>query len=101
MPAYNVTVEFEMTDGRTLSCEYGLSVTPGNYTGLPENCYPDECDVGDPTYYIDGDEIEYKDLPKGLDKIADTMYEDGQSDRRFKYAESYNEPDFDDYDPYD
>lgn len=103
MAAYDVTVTFEMTDGRTLSCEYGLSVTPGNYSGLPENCYPDECDLGDPTYYIDGDEIAYEDLPKGLDKIADAMYEDGQSDRRFKYVESENEPDFDyepDYDPY-
>lgn len=53
-----VTVTFEMSDGRTLKCEYGYSVTRGNYSGLPENCYPDEVDVGEPEYSIDGDGIE-------------------------------------------
>ena len=98
-----VTVTFEMSDGRTLKCEYGYSVTRGNYSGLPENCYPDEVDVGEPEYSIDGDEIEYDKLPKGLDVIADAMYEEGEGDSRFRYSENdaddYDDaPDYGDYD---
>ncbi len=97
MPAYNVTTEFEMQDGRVLSCEYVLAVTPGNYSGLPENCYPDESDAGDPTYFIDGDEVEYKNLPKGLDVIADKLYEAGSGE--YGYTESEIERDYEpDYD---
>lgn len=76
----NVTVTFEMSDGRTLKCEYGYKVTPGNYSGLPENCYPDEVDVGEPEYFIDDDPVEYNALPKGLDAIADAMYEAGEGE---------------------
>lgn len=98
----NVTVKFEMSDGRTLECRYGYGVTRGNYSDLPENCYPDEVDVGEAEYYIDGDEIEYEKLPKGLDVIADAMYEEGEGDPRFHYSENdaddYDDaPDLDDY----
>ena len=92
----NVTVTFEMSDGRTLKCEYGYRVIPGNYSGLPENCYPDEVDVGEPEYFIDDDPVEYSALPKGLDIIADAMYEDGENDPRFTYKAE--EPDYDDGD---
>lgn len=99
MGAYTVTTEFEMNDGRILSCEYGVSFTPGNYSGLPENCYPDESEAGEPTYYIDGEEVDYKDLPKGLDKIADKLYKAGPGE----YGYSETEPDYDgpDYEPDD
>lgn len=99
MSSYAVTVKFEMRDDRELECRYSVEVTPGNYTGLPENCYPDESDVGEPEYFIDGDEIDYADLPKGLDAIADAMYNEGESDKRFTFKQS--EPDYDgpDYDP--
>ena len=95
----NVTVTFEMSDGRELKCEYPYNVTPGNYSGLPENCYPDEVDVGDPTYYIDDEEVDYDKLPKGLSTLADAMYEDGENDSRFKYTAA--EPDYDGPDDYD
>lgn len=95
----NVTVKFEMSDGRTLKCEYGYKVTPGNYSGLPENCYPDEVDVGELEYFIDDYPVEYSALPKGLNVIADAMYEDGRDDPRFSYKEE--EPNYDgpEYDP--
>lgn len=95
----NVTVTFEMSDGRELKCEYPYHVTPGNYSGLPENCYPDEVDVGDPEYFIDDDPVSYDELPKGLSAIADAMYENGENDSRFKYTAA--EPDYDgpEYDP--
>lgn len=99
MGSYVVTVSFEMSDGRSLTCTYPVSVTPGNYTGLPENCYPDESDVGEAEYAIDGDEISYADLPKGLDAIADEMYNADDSDKRFKFKQTepdYDGPDFSD-----
>lgn len=97
MGAYTVTTEFEMTDGRVLSCEYGVSYTPAYISGPPEHCYPEESDVGEPTYFIDGDEIEYKDLPKGLDKIADKLYEAGPGE--YGYKESEADDGYDNYEP--
>lgn len=96
-----VTVTFEMRNGQILKCEYPVHFTPGNYTGLPENCYPDESEPGDPTYYIDGKEIDYKDLPKGLEKVADEMLEVNHTSCRFIHTEAHEEPDYDfdqDYD---
>ena len=88
-----VTVSFELSDGRELECRYHYAVTYGNYSGLPENCYPDETDVEDPTYYLDGKEVEVSELPKGLDAIAEAMYDNGESDKRFHYSE--RTPDYD------
>lgn len=93
MPAYNVKTEFEMTDGRVLSCEYMFYVTPGNYSGPMESSYPDECEIGEPTYCIDGEEVSYNDLPKGLSKIADELYE-ADSASQFGYTEVPHEEDF-------
>jgi hypothetical protein len=99
MASYTMTVTFELKDGRELECVYPVHVTPGNYSGLPENCYPDECDVGEAEYFLDGDEISVARLPKGLDVIAEAMYEADDSDKRFKFKQT--EPDYDgpDYDP--
>lgn len=95
MPAYNVTIEFEMQDGRVLSCEYVLSVTPGRYSGPWKDCYPDESDAGEPTYFIDGEEVDYKELPKGLDAIADKLYEAGPGEYSYSQSDVDNEPDYD------
>lgn len=84
-----------MSNGQVLKCEYGFVVTPGNYFGLPEDCYPDECDVGDPTYYIDDEEVDYAKLPKGLAVIADAMYIDSHN-TKFHCVEEQDEPYFDD-----
>lgn len=81
----SMTVEFEMKDGRKLRCEYGYHVTPGFTCGLPENCYPDEVDIGDPEYFIEDDPVNYRDMPKGLSAIADAMYESSE-DPRFTYT---------------
>lgn len=97
MAAYNVTTSFEMTDGRELTCEWVLCVIEGNYYGLPENCYPDESEESDPVYYIDGDEIAYEDLPKGLAAIADKMYQCGQNE--FGYTETRIEREEPNYEP--
>lgn len=99
MGSYNVTVTFELSDGRELECRYGVAVTPGNYTGLPENCYPDEYDVSEPEYFLDGEEIDVANLPKGLDAIAEAMYDASESDKRFTFKQSEPEDDGPDYDP--
>lgn len=85
--SYRMNVSFEMKDGRNFECVYDVRVTPGNTYGPPENCYPDESDVGEPEYFIEGDEVEYKSLPKGLDAIADAMYNADESDKRFKFEQ--------------
>ena len=53
----NVTVQFEMADGRTLECRYSYHVAYGNIIGPPEFCYPDEYEVSDPDYYIDNEAV--------------------------------------------
>jgi len=63
-----------MSDGRELMCEYFVHERPAVTHLPPEYCYPDETEISDPTYYIDGEEIAYEDLPKGLDVIADKLY---------------------------
>lgn len=95
--AKEVTVTFELSDGRELRCEYSYSVAYGNISGPPEHCYPDESDVGEPTYYLDDNEVNVEQLPNGLEVIAEAMYDNGESDTRFRYTESEvdNEPDYD------
>ena len=99
MPSYTVTTSFEMADGRELSCEYEVSYTPAKTWGLPEDCHPEESDVGDPTYRIDNEEVDYNKLPKGLAKIADALYnDDGDSRFHRKESEPDDGPDYSDYD---
>ncbi|HWV46435.1 MAG TPA: hypothetical protein VN039_10535 [Nitrospira sp.] len=89
-----VTVTFEMSNGSILKCEYGYTSSPATFWE------PEDVNVGDPTYYIDDDEISYDDLPKGLDKIADALYEADARSAKFSYRESEYERDYDfeDYD---
>jgi len=75
-----------MTNGRVLSCEYGVLHTHAYVSGLPEDCYPEESDAGEPTYFIDGEEVDYKDLPRGLAAIADKLYEAGPNE--YSYLQS-------------
>ena len=97
----NVTVKFEMSDGRTLECRYSYHVTLGNTSGPPERCYPDEYDASEPDYYINNKLVEITDLPKGLDVIAKQMYEVSENGPRFTYIEQQPEYDGPDYDPRD
>jgi hypothetical protein len=84
-----VTTKFELADGRILRCEYGFMHDPGGWDAPPET------DVGEPTYYLDGDEVTVEELPKGLDVIAQRMYECGSGE--YGYKESFD--DGDDYEP--
>jgi hypothetical protein len=92
--SYEVNVTFTMTNGSELVCQYSYSVTHGNYSGLPENCYPDEySDNSEPTYFLDGTELAVDKLPKGLAVIAAAMYDDGRNDSRFAYKEDESQDD--------
>src|SRR5690348_17177203 len=96
MPNQHVKVSFDLSDGRVLSCEYNVSITYGVHTlsnGDPG--YPDEADVGEPEYELDGQPIEVSKLPKGLEHIANEMYEASEGDPRFHYESEFEEPDFD------
>lgn len=93
MGYYTVTTEFEMTDGRVLSCEYGVSSMPAYTSGLPEDCYPAESEAGDATYFIDGVEVDYEDLPKGLATMADKLYEAEHGE--YNYSETGADDGFD------
>lgn len=84
-----VTVRYE-TDALELVCKYYIHTTPGFTLGLPENCYPDESEIGEPEYYLDG--VFISSIPAELVGIADAMYE-SEEDERFTYT--YKE-DYDD-----
>lgn len=100
MPAYDVTTSFEMTDGRVLECQYVLSVTPAKLWGAPENCYPEESEQSDAVFTIDGQEVDYDNLPKGLSAIADKLEQAGPGE--FNYNESLIERDYEpDFEPWD
>jgi len=96
-----VRTTFTLADGRTLACDYAITITPGVRTlrnGDPG--YPDELDVTDPRYSLDGEPVDVDDLPHGLDKIANRLYMAGP--REFNYSECYpreccDEPDEPEY----
>lgn len=92
MPAYLVTTSFEMADGRLLECERTLAVTPANLWGAPEHCSPEEVDTSEGVFTIDGDEVAYDDLPKGLSAIADKLENAGHDE--YNYNESLIERDY-------
>ena len=72
-----VTVKFELKDGRILQCTYPVWYDAGTYWDPPES------DVGEPDYELDGDPVNVEDLPRGLDRIANEMYENSD-DPKFK-----------------
>ena len=86
-----VTATFEMRNGSVLKVEYAHRHWPGTYWEPPED------DVSDPTFYIDDVEVAHDKLPRGLDFIAEHLYE---ADPLVygKREESNNEPDYSDYD---
>lgn len=79
----HVTVTYKEANGLTLRCEYDYRVTPGKYCGLPEDCYPDETEAGDPTYFLNGEQIDENDLPTELVSIAEEMYEADEWSTKF------------------
>jgi len=68
MTRFIACARFELKDGRELVCLYGIERLPGSWYVEPE------VNVGDPVYYLDGEEVEVKALPRGLDKVANQMY---------------------------
>lgn len=95
------TVTFtDDTTGRVLCCKYWSHTTPGFTSGLPENCYPGETEVGDPEYFLNGDPIDYNDIPTDLQPIADEMYEADEDHPSFEFSqEDDDRPDDDGSDP--
>lgn len=49
--------EHELDDGRLFSLQYACTVYPQTYWE------PEDVDMGDPIFFIDGDRISEKDLP--------------------------------------
>lgn len=85
----NVSVTFKMSNGSILECRYGYYYQHATWDS------PEQTDVGDPTYYID--DVEVTQFPKGLEKIAEEMY-DESDDSRFEVTYPEAELDFD-FDP--
>lgn len=91
---FDVKVTHELDDGRILMVKYQTTHIPGFLSGLPEDCYPDEDEDTDPQYFIDGNEVEYQDIPAELDDIFAAMAEPAaEDDSRFKVTKK-------EYDPY-
>ena len=57
--------------------------TPGKYTGLWENSYPDEHEEIEVKYYIEGTEVDLDDLSGEEIEIFEEMYEDKLYDRTY------------------
>lgn len=83
---YQVTVSFEMSNGKLLELVYMYKHWPATYWE------PDDVEVNDGIIYIDGDEVDADKLPKGLDAIVDQMYETDGKDVRFGYKNEAYEP---------
>lgn len=93
----DVTVTFELKDGRELECRYWYFTTRGVCSGRPEDCYPDETEIGDPDYFLDGKWISIDSLPKGLYELAEEMHGNNPPGNRFRYVETPFQRERDDY----
>lgn len=93
--SYKVTVTHETESGQHLRVEYEYTIRYGYKSGLPENCYPDETDEGEPTYFIDNKEVDYSNIPAELSDIFDAMAEESaEDDDRFKFKSELIEPEY-------
>lgn len=72
-----ITVTFTLSDGRELQAQWRETVHPATFDSAEEG------DADEATYYLDGKEIALCELPQGLDAIAELMYDDRDSDKRF------------------
>ena len=93
MSRYDVVVTCELEDGRELECKYSYIFTQGYVSGPPEDCYPDETEADEPTYYLDGNEVDYSDLDTWIAVIADEMYEADEGNKKFLYKADLSEDD--------
>ena len=97
MSSYKITVSTELEDGRAFACKYNTHHYPGNTYGPPESCYPDESEVDEPDYYINGAWVDYKTLTPKLSQLADEMYEVDEDTKKFTYrieeVDDFIEPD--------
>lgn len=87
MGVVRVTVGFELKDGRLLECQYLLKVVCGNVCGLPEDCYPDEVEASEEEFFLDGERVEYSDLPRGLGTVANQMAQADSTTAKFTWTE--------------
>lgn len=90
-----VKVSFEMTNGSELACKYVVDVYPATYWE------PQDVSVSDAVYEIDGEEVDFDKLPKGLAAVAERMTEVDRTTKEFTFEEEserdhdFEEPDFD------
>ena len=70
MPLFHYVASFTLADKRMLECDYYVREYPESI-----DC-PADADKSDPTYRLDGRTIDYADLPKGLGRIADQLYDE-------------------------
>lgn len=81
----DVTVKYEDNQGRQLECRYSYSYVPATFHD------PDESESGEPVYFLDGEEVEFDNLPddeEDLKGAAIEMYNAGNRNLRFSYVES-------------
>ena len=90
-----VEVTFEMANGKTLKVAYHYSYWGGNYWNPPEIDVQDDGEIT-----IEDEPIDFKDLPKGLDKVVEEMYEADSRTKKFGYTDEICESE-DFTEPYD
>ena len=83
MSTTDVKVTFELADGRVLRAEWREWEDPATFDS------PAEGDATEPTFYLDGVEVTPAEMPKGLDTLAELMYDDRDADRRFYVQTEY------------
>jgi hypothetical protein len=80
-----VSTDYVLADGRDLHVEWIVRTEPGNYSGKPENCYPDESEITDPICFIDGEETDDCMLPPEVDTdLLDKLYEESEVDQEWE-----------------
>lgn len=84
---FQVTTRFVMANFSVLVCNW-------RYSYVPASRFADaDVAVSDPWYELDGEEINVEDLPKGLEDIAERMYDCGKGHFEYKEERVFREPD--------